>query len=207
MLLFLLQNPSLVFKMGFAVLDKKSPKLGMLIKLLGLATVIKIIIKILHAAYKHLLRRSVDLTTRYGKGTYAMITGGSDGIGKVFARELAARGFNLILIARNAEKLTAVENEIKSRTPSTVVLKIAADFQDCGSMQFFEKIYDEVKALDISILINNVGLDHPEGFLDTDENKLMNLVKVNCIPTVFLCRKIMPKMRMRPKRYHSTIML
>lgn len=200
MLLFLLQNPSLVFKMAFAMLDKKLPQLGTLIKLLGIATVLRVLIKALHAIYKHLLRPSVDLAARYGRGSYAMITGGSDGIGKAFARELAARGFNLILVARNAEKLTAVENEIKARNPSTIVQKIAVDFVDCGTLQFFEKIYEEVRNLDISILINNVGLDYPEGFLDTDEQKLLNLVKVNCIPSVFLCRKIMPKMRMRSKR-------
>lgn len=47
----------------------------------------------------------IDITERYGKGSYAVITGGAQGIGKAFALDLAAKGFNLILFDLNEEEL------------------------------------------------------------------------------------------------------
>ena len=52
----------------------------------------------------------------YGANSYALITGGSDGIGKAFAFALAKQGFNLIIVARNLEKLELVRNEILQRS-------------------------------------------------------------------------------------------
>ena len=49
-----------------------------------------------------------DLGARYGKGSWAIITGASDGLGKHYALELAKEGFNLVLVARNKEKTEAV---------------------------------------------------------------------------------------------------
>ena len=51
-------------------------------------------------------------TARYGEDTWAVVTGGTDGIGKGLANELALRGFNIVLIARNREKLAACAREI-----------------------------------------------------------------------------------------------
>jgi 17beta-estradiol 17-dehydrogenase / very-long-chain 3-oxoacyl-CoA reductase len=50
---------------------------------------------------------------RYGpKGSWAVVTGSTDGIGKAFAMELASRGFNLVLISRNIDKLNATAKEL-----------------------------------------------------------------------------------------------
>ena len=55
-----------------------------------------------------------DLKIRYGGG-WALITGSSDGIGKAYAHELAKSGFDVILMARNQEKLDAVAKEIEDK--------------------------------------------------------------------------------------------
>ena len=53
---------------------------------------------------------------RYGpKGTWAVVTGATDGIGKAIAFELASRGFNIVLVSRNAEKLNATAKEIREK--------------------------------------------------------------------------------------------
>jgi 17beta-estradiol 17-dehydrogenase / very-long-chain 3-oxoacyl-CoA reductase len=49
---------------------------------------------------------------RYGKGSWAVVTGCTDGIGKAFALELASRGFNLVLISRNIDKLNGTSKEV-----------------------------------------------------------------------------------------------
>ncbi len=48
------------------------------------------------------------MAERYGANSWALVTGASDGIGKGFCQELANKGFNIILIARNPEKLKIV---------------------------------------------------------------------------------------------------
>src|SRR5690242_9932905 len=57
-------------------------------------------------------RNGIDAS---GKDTFALITGASGGIGACFARALAARGRNLVLVARSKDKLEEVRNEITSR--------------------------------------------------------------------------------------------
>ena len=55
-------------------------------------------------------------TERYGpKGSWAVVTGCTDGIGKAFAMELASRGFNLVLISRNIDKLNATAKEVQAK--------------------------------------------------------------------------------------------
>ena len=53
----------------------------------------------------HFFTYGYDLAERYGKGTWAVITGSSDGYGKLYAMHLAKRGFNIVLIAEGAKKL------------------------------------------------------------------------------------------------------
>ncbi len=53
---------------------------------------------------------------RYGpKGSWAVVTGSTDGIGKAFAMELASRGFNIVLISRNIDKLNATAKEVQAK--------------------------------------------------------------------------------------------
>lgn len=61
---------------------------------------------------KRIYKPKVNILNKYGKGSYAIITGGSDGVGKAFALNFAQQGFNLILVARNKSKLEAVKNEL-----------------------------------------------------------------------------------------------
>ena len=69
------------------------------------------IFKMLELAYRvawmvrRHLRTTNHLVERYGKGSWAMITGGSDGIGLEMAKELVRLGFNIVIIGRNPEKL------------------------------------------------------------------------------------------------------
>ncbi len=76
-------------------------------KIIGILFLCKIVIGIFQTI-KGLFRPALKLSERYGKGTWAVVTGASDGIGKSFCSELAKDGFNIILIARNKEKLEKV---------------------------------------------------------------------------------------------------
>jgi 17beta-estradiol 17-dehydrogenase / very-long-chain 3-oxoacyl-CoA reductase len=53
----------------------------------------------------------------YGKGSWALVTGASDGIGAEYCRQLASDGFNIILVSRTLSKLEAVNKEVKEINP------------------------------------------------------------------------------------------
>ena len=58
--------------------------------------------------HRNLLRKPLDLAERYGKGTWALVTGASMGIGEQCCHELAKQGFNIILVSRSKGKLDTV---------------------------------------------------------------------------------------------------
>lgn len=97
----------------------------------------------------------------YGTAPYALVTGASDGIGKCVAKELYARGFNLILHGRNEEKLARVRAEIQSSraTRRNVKLWVA----DANSPDVdFEKAVEQWDGLEITLVVNNVGSTVPK---------------------------------------------
>ncbi|GHB75632.1 SDR family oxidoreductase [Persicitalea jodogahamensis] len=90
----------------------------------------------------------------------ALITGPTSGIGKITALELAKRGYNLILLARNAQKADALQMEIGDQAETTFV---ECDLSDLKSVQkAVEKIHANHSRIDL--LVNNAGLmmDHEE---------------------------------------------
>ena len=97
-----------------------------------------------------------------------MITGSTDGIGRAFAFELANRGFNIVLISRNQDKLNAVASEIQSKH-KVQTRTVAFDFSKDTSVAGYESIMNKIADLDVSILINNVGiLSYAKDFASSD---------------------------------------
>ena len=70
---------------------------------------------VVYTLYVLFLAGPLDLPSIYGKSSYAIITGGSKGIGLALAKQLAARGFHLVLIARNKSDLASAKEEIREQ--------------------------------------------------------------------------------------------
>lgn len=104
-----------------------------------------------------LLQECKDLYSVYAdsskKNTWAVVTGASSGQGREFAIQLAARGFNLLLLGSIRCMLTA---EIV-RTKGVQCKVIIKDFSNAYEPGFFNDIYEIISPLDIAVLINNVG--------------------------------------------------
>ena len=79
----------------------------------------------------------------------ALVTGASSGIGKDIAIELSKRGYELILVARNKEKLEEVAKKLN--TKNKIIIKDLSNVQNCIDL------YEETKNEDIDILVNNAG--------------------------------------------------
>jgi len=92
-------------------------------------------------------------TTSSHQGT-ALITGASTGIGAIYADRLAARGHDLILVARNKDKLQDLAARISDRTGRAVEV-LAADLGDRADLARVEKVLREDAS--ITALVNNAG--------------------------------------------------
>ncbi|TVY26790.1 Very-long-chain 3-oxoacyl-CoA reductase [Lachnellula hyalina] len=139
----------------------------------------------------------------YGKkGTWAVITGASDGIGKEYAIQLAQKGFNLLLVSRTQSKLDTLRQEIEHKyAGSAVKVKVLAmdfakdDEKDYAALQAL------VNDLDVGILINNVGLSHsiPIPFIETPKEEIRDIIGINCLATLKVTQIVAPGMVKRKK--------
>lgn len=113
---------------------------------------------------------------------WAVVTGATDGIGLEYARQLAEKGYNLLLFSRTEEKLQNVALEIGAKYPQTKVEYLSVDFTQTD---IYESIKKKVNSLDgqLYILVNNVGIMHsiPELFADYPEGYNVKQINVNVV--------------------------
>lgn len=113
--------------------------------------------------------------TQVNKGT-ALITGASGGIGAVYAEQLAQRGYDLILVARNTQRLHDVAQRIRSNSGQRVDL-IAADLtSDAGLADVEARLRDDSG---ITLLVNNAGTGTHTTLLDSDITQMSKMITLN----------------------------
>ncbi len=115
----------------------------------------------------------------------AMVTGASSGIGEELAKNLASRGFNLILVARRGERL----KEIKDKLTSIFDVKVKIICADLSVTSECVRLYEEVKGVRIDILINNAGFGLFGRFEETDLDRELEMIDVN-IKAVHILTKL-----------------
>lgn len=109
------------------------------------------------------------------KGT-ALITGASTGIGAIYADRLAKRGYDLILVARNKDKLQALASIISDKTGRAVEV-LAADLADASDLARVEKLLREDAS--ITMLVNNAGTGTHATLLESDVDRMEDMVRLN----------------------------
>jgi len=129
--------------------------------------------------------------TRYGP--WALIAGGSEGVGAAFADLLASAGFNLILIARSASTLDDVATLCRGR--GVEVRTVAADLTDRASIA---DIVEATKDLEVGLLICNAGATvEIADFLDGDLETFQGVVELNITACLALVHHYGGRMRER----------
>jgi uncharacterized protein len=130
---------------------------------------------------------------------FAVITGASKGIGKAMAFELAAKGYDLALIARSEDLLRQAADEIKAN------FNIQVHFLalDLSSPTAAEHVYDWSKQnnFPVSVLINNAGYGLSGAFESYPLEQHVNMLQVNCTTLIQLTYLFLPQLKQQPNAY------
>jgi uncharacterized protein len=115
------------------------------------------------------------MSTSNGNGT-ALITGASTGVGAIYADRIAKRGYDLILVARNRERLDTLADRIRKETGRSVQVLVA----DLNKKADLSKV-EEVLKIDKSItgLVNNAGVGAVTPLLETNVDKMEDMIALN----------------------------
>ncbi|AUG48621.1 short-chain dehydrogenase [Haloarcula taiwanensis] len=120
-----------------------------------------------------------------GTGGTALITGASAGIGEALAREFAARGHDVVLVARSERKLERLAEDLETRgvTATSIVM-------DLDHATAAESLYEEVteRGLTIDVLVNNVGVGTYGPFAESDLSEERTQLRLNVMLPVELTR-------------------
>ncbi|MBI5566457.1 MAG: SDR family oxidoreductase [Chloroflexi bacterium] len=132
-------------------------------------------------------------------GKTALITGASSGLGADFARQLAARGCQLVLVARRAERLRELQQEIATRH-ATAIDCITMDLVEADAPQ---RLYDQLDRLGhpIDVLVNNAGLGLYGEFTAAPWESLRQMLTLDIVALTQLTRLFAADMVKRRSGY------
>ncbi|XP_059482170.1 hydroxysteroid dehydrogenase-like protein 1 isoform X1 [Neocloeon triangulifer] len=141
-----------------------------------------------------LFKQTKDLKKCYG--SWAVVTGGSYGIGKYYAIELAKRNMNIMLVSRSEEKLKSVSKEI-AETYGVQSKYVAVDLG--SGLEATQKVAKAIEGLDIGILVNNAGTSGglPNYFANLPRENIWNLLNLNICALTDLVHIVLPQMKSR----------
>ena len=117
-------------------------------------------------------------------GPWALVAGGSDGLGAAFAEELAARGLNLLLVARRRVPLEQAAARLRDRH-GVEVRPIALDLSD---PDFLAALQRRTRGMDIGLLVCNAAAAHTAPFLDAGPRDYLPILDTNCRAHLLLVR-------------------
>jgi short-subunit dehydrogenase len=120
----------------------------------------------------------------------ALITGASSGIGEAYADRLAARGHDLILVARRRDRLEALAERLRAAYGRNVEIE-AADLADPRDLARIDGLLRDRR--DIKVLVNNAGLGAIGVSATVDPDVVENLIKINVLALSRLCLAATPR--------------
>ena len=164
---------------------------------LGIFLFIRIILSILKVIYNHFILKEVDFKKRYGDG-WCIITGGSSGIGLSYAKQFIKRGYKVLLISSNIDKLKKAKDILINLYPKAIIEILAYNLSISYTQEIFDdlksKILETIKNEEISILINNAGYANTKYFAKQNFDEINDCLNINTNSAVFMTKICMENM-------------
>lgn len=126
-------------------------------------------------------------------GGRALVTGASGGIGEQFARQLATRRVNLVLVARNEQRLSALAQELEGAHPGLSATVIAADLSAADAPAAVAGRLEQA-GITVDLLVNNAGVGSLRPFVAEDRDAVLRAIQLNCVSLVALTSCLLPGM-------------
>ena len=138
---------------------------------------------------------------------YALVTGAASGMGRLYVRRLAMRGYNVIMVDINAKGLEETEALVKADVESAEKIdeNVKRSFravpmvQDLSKSDAADRIFESTEAAgyNVEVLVNNAGIMYCQGIAETSERMLGLITMVHMITPLMLCRKYVVGMKER----------
>ncbi|XP_020706098.1 very-long-chain 3-oxoacyl-CoA reductase 1 [Dendrobium catenatum] len=159
---------------------------------LGLLSLLKASIAALRWIFVSFIRPGKNLK-RYG--SWAIVTGATDGIGRTLAFQLAHRGLGIVLVGRSPDKLFDVSAAIREKHPNAQVETVLIDFAS-DLVEGVARLKKAIEGMDVGILVNNAGMSYPYAkyFHEVDEDLIKDLIKVNVEGLTRVTHAVLPGM-------------
>ena len=123
-------------------------------------------------------------------GPWALITGASAGLGAEYARQIAAKGLNTILVARRRDRLKQMATEIRD-VHGVKTRVVEADLTENAGCQ---RVIGQTGDLEVGLLVNNAGYGMSGYYHNLDPDKQTKMVVLNCVVPVLLTNHYLPLM-------------
>src|SRR6516165_2715392 len=125
----------------------------------------------------------------------AVVTGASSGIGEAYAEQLAADGWEPVVVARSGERLSELAARL-NQADAVTVRAVQADLSRPGEVQ---RVGGQIGAMPVDMLVNNAGLAHYMPLADLAAAQAAELVDLNVLAPVLLTRAVLPGMLARSR--------
>ena len=142
---------------------------------------------------------------------YALVTGAASGMGRIYCRQLALRGYNVVLVDINAAGLEetaalvaqTVRDSDKVPTEHKESLRLLQIVQDLSTMDAADCIFEKTQAegCEVEVLVNNAGVMYCQGIAETSDRMLKLIMMVHMNTPLMLCRKYVGPMKERGRGY------
>ena len=146
-----------------------------------------------------------------GYRRYALVTGAASGMGRIYSKELALKGYNVVLVDINRAGLLETEEFVKAAVNSSDKvpagskqdLKILPIVQDLSVADAADRIYDitQAEGCEVEVLVNNAGVMYCQAIDRTSERMLKIIMMVHMNTPLMLCRKYVGAMKERKCGY------
>ncbi len=135
---------------------------------------------------------------------FALVTGAASGMGRIYAKRLAAKGYNLVLVDINSEKLEETASIVCQEVAASActgreTFRAVTVVQDLSVPEAADNVFarTEEEQCNVEVLVNNAGLMYCQGIAETSERMLRTIMMVHMNTPLMLCRKYVPLMKER----------